>query len=64
MNGKTEAHSELKSVGVDTDKMAEAASERATAFQDMVIAEIRSRPMRALGWAVGAGFALGLWSAR
>jgi hypothetical protein len=54
----------LKAVGIDTERMAGAAEERVTALQQMLMDEVRARPMRALAWAAGAGLVLGIWSAR
>lgn len=55
---------DLKSIGVDTDRMAEMANERVTEFQHMLADEIRARPFRALGWAAAAGLVVGFISAR
>lgn len=54
----------LKAYGVDTDVMAEAASERVSEFQQMIIDEVQARPLRALGWAMAAGVVFGFWAAR
>lgn len=54
----------LKAAGIDADGAIETAEQHVTVFQDMLIEEIRDRPLRALGWAVGAGFVLGILSAR
>ncbi len=54
----------LKNYGVDTDQMTDAAAERASELQRLIIDEIRARPMRALGWAAAAGVVLGFWAAR
>jgi hypothetical protein len=54
----------LKAVGIDTGRMAGAAEERVTALQQMLMDEVRARPMRALAWAAGAGLVQGIWSAR
>jgi ElaB/YqjD/DUF883 family membrane-anchored ribosome-binding protein len=54
----------LKSVGVDADRIAEVAHERVTEFQQMLAEEIRARPFRALGWAAAAGLVVGIMSAR
>lgn len=54
----------LKTVGVDTDRMSEAAGERVSEFQQMLGDEIRARPLRALGWAAAAGLVLGFMAAR
>lgn len=54
----------LKAYGVDTDVMAEAASERVSELQQMIMDEVRARPLRALGWAMAAGVVLGFWAAK
>lgn len=54
----------LKAYGVDTDVMAEAATERVSDFQQMIEDEVRARPLRALGWAMAAGVVLGFWAAK
>ncbi|MGX1787020.1 hypothetical protein ACWIGM_09800 [Bosea sp. NPDC055332] len=54
----------LKAYGVDTDVMAEAATERASELQQMIMDEVRARPLRALGWAAAAGVVFGFWAAR
>lgn len=54
----------LKTVGVDTDRVAEAATERVSEFQRMLEDEIRARPLRALGWAAAAGLVVGIMAAR
>lgn len=56
--------SRLKNYGVDTDQMTEAATERVSKLQRLLIDEIRARPMRAVGWAAAAGIILGFWAAR
>lgn len=56
--------SKLKSVGVDTDKMADVAKEQATDLQRMIVEEIRERPLRALGLAAAVGLFVGFLSAR
>lgn len=63
-NDEEGASSNLKSFGVDTDQMTEAASQRASELQRLAIDEIRDRPLRALGWAAFAGFMLGVWVSR
>jgi ElaB/YqjD/DUF883 family membrane-anchored ribosome-binding protein len=55
---------DLKSLGIDTDRMSEAATDRAGELQRLIIDEVRERPWRALGWAAGIGFVFGIWSAR
>jgi ElaB/YqjD/DUF883 family membrane-anchored ribosome-binding protein len=54
----------LKSVGVDTDKIAEAANERVSGLQQMLEDEVRARPLQTLGWAAAAGLVLGFMAAR
>ena len=56
--------SSLKTYGVDTDQMTEAASERVSELQQVLIDEIRARPLRALGWAAAAGVVVGFWAAK
>ncbi|AMJ61949.1 hypothetical protein [Bosea sp. PAMC 26642] len=55
---------DLKSVGVDANHITEAANERASELQQLIVEEIRARPMRALGWAAAAGVVLGFWAAK
>jgi ElaB/YqjD/DUF883 family membrane-anchored ribosome-binding protein len=59
-----QASGALKAVGIDTDGAVEIAEERVFDLQTMLMNEVRERPLRALGWAVGAGFVLGILSAR
>lgn len=54
----------LKAYGVDTDAMTEAASERVSELQQMIIDEVQARPLRALGWAMAAGVVFGFWAAK
>jgi hypothetical protein len=54
----------LKAYGVDTSQMTEVAGERATELQQLLIDEIKARPLRALGWAAAAGVIFGFWAAR
>lgn len=54
----------LKSFGVDTKQMSEAANERVSELQELLMEEIRAQPLRALGWAAAAGLVVGLWVAR
>lgn len=56
--------SQLQRYGVDTDQMAEAATERVSELQQLIIDEIRARPLRALGWAAAAGVIVGFWAAK
>jgi ElaB/YqjD/DUF883 family membrane-anchored ribosome-binding protein len=54
----------LKSVGVDTDAMTSAAKEQASELQKLLIDELRTRPLRALGVAAAIGVVVGLMTAR
>lgn len=54
----------FKAYGVDTDVMAEAATERVSELQQMIMDEVRARPLRALGWAAAAGVVFGFWAAK
>lgn len=54
----------LRSVGVDTDRMADVAKEQATELQRLIEDEIRERPLRALGLAAAVGLFVGFLSAR
>lgn len=54
----------LRSVGVDTDRLTEVAKEQATDLQRLIEAEIRERPLRALGLAAAVGLFVGFLSAR
>ncbi|AZO79620.1 MULTISPECIES: hypothetical protein [unclassified Bosea (in: a-proteobacteria)] len=54
----------LKAYGVDTDVMTEAATERASELQQIIMVEVRARPLRALGWAAAAGVVFGFWAAK
>jgi ElaB/YqjD/DUF883 family membrane-anchored ribosome-binding protein len=54
----------LKAYGVDTDVMTEAATERVSELQQMIMDEVRARPLRALGWAMAAGVVFGFWAAK
>jgi len=54
----------LKNYGVDTEVMAEAATERVSELQQMIMDEVRARPLRALGWAAAAGVVFGVWAAK
>jgi ElaB/YqjD/DUF883 family membrane-anchored ribosome-binding protein len=54
----------LKSVGVDTDRMAAVAREQASDLEELIIREIRERPLRALGLAAAVGLFVGFLSAR
>jgi ElaB/YqjD/DUF883 family membrane-anchored ribosome-binding protein len=54
----------LKSVGVDTDRMVEVAREQAGDLEELIMREIRERPLRALGVAAAVGLFVGFLSAR
>ncbi|RXT43089.1 hypothetical protein B6S44_28925 [Bosea sp. Tri-44] len=54
----------LKAYGVDTDVMAEAATERVSELQQLIMDEVRARPLRALAWAAAAGVVFGFWAAK
>lgn len=60
----SEIASNLKSVGIDTDRMTEAAGERVTELQRLVIEEVRAQPLRALAWAAAIGMIVGFWAAK
>jgi ElaB/YqjD/DUF883 family membrane-anchored ribosome-binding protein len=54
----------LRSVGVDTDAMTSAAKEQASELQKLLMDELRTRPLRALGVAAALGVVVGLMTAR
>lgn len=56
--------SRLKTVGVDTEVMANMAKGQASELQRMIGDELRARPMRALGIAAAIGVVVGLMTAR
>lgn len=56
--------SKLKSVGVDPDRMVEVAREQASDLEELIIREIRERPLRALGLAAAVRLFVGFLSAR
>lgn len=60
----SDVNSNLKSVGIDTDRMTEAAGERAGELQRLLIEEVRAQPLRALAWAAAAGVIVGFWAAK
>lgn len=60
----SELAANLKEFGIDTDRMAEAANERVSDLQQMIIDEVRARPLRAVCWAATAGLVAGLLWAR
>lgn len=51
-------------IGIDTDRLTEAAGERVSELQRLLIEEVRAQPLRALAWAAAAGVIVGLWAAR
>jgi ElaB/YqjD/DUF883 family membrane-anchored ribosome-binding protein len=56
--------SKLKTVGVDTEVMANLAKDQASELQRLIGDELRARPMRALGIAAALGVVVGLMTAR
>lgn len=50
----------MKSVGIDTEVMADAAKEKASELQQMIAAEVRRHPYRALAIAAAVGFVFGV----
>jgi ElaB/YqjD/DUF883 family membrane-anchored ribosome-binding protein len=52
----------LKTVGVDTDVMVNAAKDQVTGFQKMVEEELQAHPMRSLGIAAAVGLFFGMMS--
>lgn len=56
--------SRLRSAGVDTDVMVEAAKGKASELQQLIVDEVKSRPLRALGVAAALGLVVGLLSSR
>lgn len=60
----SEVNEDLKSVGIDTDRMTEAAGERVSELQSLLIDEVRAQPLRALAWAAAAGVVVGFWAAK
>lgn len=61
---KDDVSVKLKSVGVDTDAMVDAAKEQVSELQRILMDEMRARPMRALGVAAAVGLFVGLMTAR
>jgi ElaB/YqjD/DUF883 family membrane-anchored ribosome-binding protein len=60
MNSATESMSAgLKTVGLETEGMVDAAKDQAGQFQEMVAAEVRHRPFQALAVAALVGMWLG-----
>jgi len=58
------ASDRLKDYGVDTNVMADAAADRVSELQRLIIEEVRERPLRALGWAAAVGVVFGFWAAK
>ncbi len=56
--------SDARSSELDTGQMTELAGEGISDLQQVLIDEVRARPLRALGWAVGLGVVFGFWAAR
>lgn len=54
----------LKSVGVDTDVMVDAAKGQASELQRLIAEELRTHPLRALGIAAALGVVVGLMTSR
>lgn len=54
----------LKSVGIDTDRMTEEAGAHVSELQSLLIDEVRAQPLRALAWAAAAGVVFGFWAAK
>ena len=54
----------LRSVGVDTDRMVDAAKDQATELQQLIMDEIQERPLRSLGIAAAIGLFVGFIAAR
>jgi ElaB/YqjD/DUF883 family membrane-anchored ribosome-binding protein len=55
-----QAPTTMKSVGIDTEVMADAAKEKASELQEMIAAEVRRYPYRAVAIAAAVGFVFGL----
>jgi ElaB/YqjD/DUF883 family membrane-anchored ribosome-binding protein len=56
--------SKLRAVGVDTDRLVDVAREQASDLEELIVREIRERPLRALGLAAAVGLFVGFLSAR
>ena len=54
----------LRTVGVDTNEMAEIAEKRGTELQEYLMGQIRARPLRSLSWPGAAGLLVGLRAAK
>ena len=64
-NSRSGLSASFKALGIDTGRMAERASDYVDDWQEMLVEEIRARPLRAVGWAAMAGLVVGLrWSRR
>lgn len=62
-NSRSGLSANLKSLGIDTDRIAETTGDYMDDLQQMLVEEIRARPIRAIGWAALAGLVIGLrWS--
>jgi ElaB/YqjD/DUF883 family membrane-anchored ribosome-binding protein len=61
---KDDVSGKLKSVGVDTDQMVDAAKEQVSDLQRLLADELQAHPMRALGIAAAVGLFVGLMTAR
>jgi ElaB/YqjD/DUF883 family membrane-anchored ribosome-binding protein len=57
-------NAKLKSAGVDTDVMVDAAKGQASELQRLLSAELQQRPLRALGIAAAIGLVVGFMTAR
>ncbi len=51
-------------VSDETEELAEKAGERLTELQEILVDEIRARPLRAIAWAAAAGAILGFLTAK
>lgn len=58
------ASAKLRSAGVNPDHMMDTARGQASELQRMIAAEVRARPLRALGVAALVGLAVGLLASR
>jgi hypothetical protein len=45
-------------------ELVEIAGERVSQLQELLMNEVRARPLRAFGWAAAAGIVIGFWAAR
>ncbi len=55
-----QAATAMKSVGIDTEVMADAAKEKASELQEMIATEVRRHPYRAVAIAAAVGFVFGV----